>query len=324
MRTNVMNIELLMTGEDASYFMNYLWAAETAAIACVPWIGKNNSYEADRAAVNAMRSALNNAEIRGTIVIGEGELDEAPMLYIGEKVGAGHSRFDHEVDIAVDPLECTKLAASGKPNSISVIAVANRGCFLHAPDCYMEKIVVGPNGRGSISLDRSATENIKSYALYTKRKVEDITIAVLNRPRHHNLIKEIDDLGAKIRLFEDGDILEAIATCLKNGKVDMLMGIGGAPEGVIAAAAVKCLNGDMQARLIIDTPELLERTKSMGIEDINKIYTLNELAKGPVAFIATGVTDSFLLKGVINNTTHSIVLSNKFARYIETRHGEKA
>jgi fructose-1,6-bisphosphatase II len=316
-----MNMELLMTGEDASYLMNYLWAAEAAAVACVPWIGKNNPYEADKAAVDAMRSALNSAEIRGTIVIGEGEMDEAPMLYIGEQVGAGHPR-NHEADIAVDPLECTKLAANNKPNSISVIAVADKGCFLHAPDCYMEKIVVGPNGRGSISLDRSAAENIKSYALYTKRKVEDITIAVLNRPRHQNLIKEIDELGAKIHLFEDGDILEAIATCLKNGKVDMLMGIGGAPEGVIAAAAIKCLNGDMQARLVIDTPELLERTKSMGIEDSNKIYTLNELAKGHVAFIATGVTDSFLLKGVTNNTTHSIVLSNKFARYIETRHGQ--
>lgn len=317
-----MNMELLMIKEDSSYLMNYLWAAEAAAVACAPWIGKNNPYEADKAAVDAMRSALNSAEIRGTIVIGEGELDEAPMLYIGEQVGAGHPR-NYESDIAVDPLEGTKLTASGKPNAMSVIAVADKGCFLHAPDCYMEKIVVGPKGKGSISLDRSATENIKSYALYTKRKVEDVTIAVLNRPRHQNLIKEIDDLGAKIHLFEDGDILEAIATCLKNGKVDMLMGIGGAPEGVIAAAAIKCLNGDMQARLVIDTPELLERTKNMGIEDSNKIYTLNELAKGHVAFIATGVTDSFLLKGVANNTTHSIVLSNKFARYIETRHGEK-
>jgi fructose-1,6-bisphosphatase II len=316
-------MELLTTGEDASYLMNYLWAAEAAAVACAPWIGKNNPYEADKAAVDAMRSALNNAEIRGTIVIGEGELDEAPMLYIGEQVGAGHPR-NYESDIAVDPLEGTKLTASGKPNAMSVIGVADKGCFLHAPDCYMEKIVVGPKGRGSISLDRSATENIKSYALCTKRKVEDVTIAVLNRPRHQNLIKQIDDLGAKIHLFEDGDILEAIATCLKNGKVDMLMGIGGAPEGVIAAAAIKCLNGDMQARLVIDTPELLERTKNMGIEDSNKIYTLNELAKGNVAFIATGVTDSFLLKGVTNGTTHSIVLANKFARYIETRHGEKA
>lgn len=318
-----MEMDLLLTGEDASYLMNYLWAAEAAALACIPWIGKNNPYEADKAAVDAMRAVLNSAEILGTIVIGEGELDEAPMLYIGEKVGAGNPRFNHEADIAVDPLEGTKMTAKGKPNAMSVIAVADRGCFLHAPDCYMEKIVVGPKGRGAISLDRSATENIKSLALCTGRKVEDITVAVLNRPRHHNLIKEIGDLGAKIHLFEDGDVLEAIATCLENGKVDMLMGIGGAPEGVIAAAAVKCLRGDMQARLVIDTPELLERTKKMGIEDSNKIYILNELAQGHVAFIATGVTDSFLLKGVTDNTTHSIVLTTKFARFIETRHGKK-
>lgn len=318
-----MGMEFLVTIEDASYVMEYLSATEEAAFACAAWIGKNNPYEADRAAVDAMRSALNKMCITGTVVIGEGELDEAPMLYIGEKVGAGHPKFNYEVDIAVDPLECTKLAASNKPNSISVIAVADKGCFLHAPDCYMEKIVVGAIGKRAVDLDLSATDNIRALAKAKHCGVEDITVAVLNRPRHHNLIKEIVELGAKIHLFEDGDILEAIAACLKTSKVDMLVGIGGAPEGVIAAAAVKCLNGYMQGRLVIDTPELLERTKKMGIKDPKKVYTTNELAIGDVAFIATGVTDSFLLKGVNNGTTHSIVLTNKFARFIETKHGEK-
>jgi fructose-1,6-bisphosphatase II len=300
--------------------LDFLQATEEAALACAPWIGASNEHAADQAAVDAMRRVLNSLPIDGTVVIGEGEIDEAPMLYIGEKVGTGGTK----VDIAVDPLEGTKITAKGKMNAMSVLAVANDGCFLHAPDCYMEKIVTGPLGKGLIDLNLSATENIKKFAKTKYCSPKEITIALLNRPRHAKLMKEIDKLGAKIHLIDDGDILAGIATCLENNRVDMLMGIGGAPEGVLTAAAVKCMGGYMQARLVIDTPELLERTQKMGIQDSKKIYTLNELAAGDVAFFATGVTDGYFLKGTLNKNTHSVVMhSGGLVRFVSRSYGEK-
>lgn len=299
--------------------IGFLAATEGAALACVPWIGRLNEYEADKAAVDAMRKALNGLQIDGTIVIGEGEIDEAPMLYIGEKVGLGGSKYD----IAVDPLEGTKITAKGKTNAMSVLAVANEGCLLHAPDCYMEKIVVGPLAKGAIDLSLSATENLKNIAAAMKCQVSEITVAVLDRPRHADLIKEIIQAGAKINLIEDGDILGAISSCLSTSRVDVLMGSGGAPEGVLAAAAIKCFGGDMQAKLVVDTVELAERVKKMGIADSEKIYTLEELAKGDVVFFATGVTDGYFLKGVYKNKTHSAVLglNGKQIEFIETQYG---
>ena len=284
--------------------MSFLKATEEAALACAPWIGRLNEYEADRAAVDAMRSVLNSLPISGTIVIGEGEIDEAPMLFIGEAVGTGGTKYD----IAVDPLEGTKITAKGKTNAMSVMAVANPGCLLHAPDCYMEKIVVGPAGKGAIDLSLSVAENLQKISEAMQKPISEITVAVLERTRHVDLIKEIINTGAKINLIEDGDILGAISTCLDTSRVDVLMGSGGAPEGVLAAAAVKCFGGDMQSKLIIDTPELLKRVEQMGIVDPEKIYTIDEMAKGDVVFFATGVTDGYFLKGVNNKNTCSAVL----------------
>lgn len=297
--------------------LDFLRATEEAALACAPWIGRLNEYEADKAAVDAMRKVLNSLPISGTVVIGEGEIDEAPMLYIGEKVGLG----GHKYDIAVDPLEGTKITSKGKMNAMSVLALANDGCFLHAPDCYMEKIVAGAAGKGLIDLTQSPTTNIQKLANVKKCDIKNITVAVLDRPRHFDLIKEITELGAKIYLIDDGDILAAIAACLETSRIDMLMGIGGAPEGVVSAAAVKCMGGDMQAKLVVDTPELLERTQKMGIMDAKKIYTLEELARGEVFFFATGVTDGYFLKGTLNGCTQSVVMTNNLIRFIETKYG---
>lgn len=284
--------------------IEFLRATEEAAIACAPWIGRLNEYEADRAAVDAMRRVLNSLPIDGTIVIGEGEIDEAPMLFIGEKVGIGGPQYD----IAVDPLEGTKITAKGKTNAMSVMAVANSGCLLHAPDCYMEKIVVGPKAKGCINLAAPVAENLQKISESMQKPIHEITVAVLDRPRHVDLIKEILQTGAKINLIEDGDILGAISTCLETSRVDVLMGSGGAPEGVLAAAAVKCFGGDMQSKLIINTPELLSRIEQMGISDPEKIYTIDEMAKGKVVFFATGVTDGYFLKGVFDKNTYSAVL----------------
>lgn len=306
-----------------SFVFDFLRATELAAIEASKFIGRMNSEMADKVAVDAMRKALNDIKIDGKVVIGEGELDDAPMLFIGEKVGKGGIRIGRsKLDIAVDPVEGTKLVAKNKGNAFSVLAIANKGSLLHAPDCYMNKIVVGPDAKGAkINLNASVVENLSEIARAKKTGVSDLTICVLDRPRHTNLIEEIRKTGAKISLIDDGDILGAISTCLPNKKIDALMGIGGAPEGVVSAAAIKCYGGNMQAQLILDTPALKERAGKMKIKDFNKIYTLEEMAKGEVAFIATGITDGYFLKGVRGPVTHSIILTMNYKKYIETEHG---
>jgi fructose-1,6-bisphosphatase class II len=255
-----------------------------------------------------MRRAFNALAIDGTIVIGEGERDEAPMLYIGEKVGAGGPK----VDIALDPLEGTTICANGAPNALSVIAMAEHGNFLHSPDTYMDKIAVGPVGKGIVDLDKTPTQNLNALAEAKKCKVEDLTVIILYRPRHEALIKEVREAGARIRLIGDGDVSAAIATTKPETGIDLLMGIGGAPEGVLAAAALRCVGGDMQGRLKPRNDGEVERAKKMGIKDINKKFSIEELAAGDVMFAATGVTDGDYLQGVHffrgGATTQSVVM----------------
>jgi fructose-1,6-bisphosphatase class II len=269
-----------------------------------------------------MRRAFNALTIDGTIVIGEGERDEAPMLYIGEKVGAGGP----EVDIALDPLEGTTICANGAPNALAVIAMAEHGNFLHSPDTYMDKIAVGPAGKGIVDLDKTPKQNLEALAETKKCKVEDLTVIILYRPRHEALIKEVRQAGARIRLIGDGDVSAAIATTKPETGIDLLMGIGGAPEGVLAAAALRCVGGDMQGRLKPRNDEEIERAKKMGITDINKNFSIEELAAGDVMFAATGVTDGDYLQGVHffpgGATTQSVVMrsSTRTIRIINATH----
>jgi fructose-1,6-bisphosphatase II len=272
-----------------------------------------------------MRRAFNDLRINGTVVIGEGERDEAPMLYIGEKVGRGDAG-DPEVDIALDPLEGTTLCATGGPNALSVIAIAEKGNFLHAPDTYMKKIAVGPKARGSIDLRLSPTDNLRRVAKALGRQIEDLTVVVLNRPRHESLIKEIRDSGARIKLIGDGDVSAAIATCFEESGVDVLMGTGGAPEGVLAAAALRCVGGDFQGKLAPRNPDEVTRARKMGIADMDRVYGIEDLARGQVMFAASGVTTGDLLKGVRffagGAETHSVVMRSKTGtiRYLESHH----
>jgi fructose-1,6-bisphosphatase class II len=269
-----------------------------------------------------MRRAFNALTIDGTIVIGEGERDEAPMLYIGEKVGAGGP----EVDIALDPLEGTTICANGAPNALAVIAMAEHGNFLHSPDTYMDKIAVGPAGKGIVDLDKTPKQNLEALAETKKCKVEDLTVIILYRPRHEALIREVRQAGARIRLIGDGDVSAAIATTKPETGIDLLMGIGGAPEGVLAAAALRCVGGDMQGRLKPRNDEEIERAKKMGITDINKKFSIEELAAGDVMFAATGVTDGDYLQGVHffpgGATTQSVVMrsSTRTIRIINATH----
>ena len=298
---------------------------EAAALASARLMGRGDRHHADEVAVNAMRRAFNDLHIRGRVVIGEGERDEAPMLYIGEKVGRWHE-IDPEVDLALDPLEGTNLVATGAANAISVIAMANGGKFLHAPDTYMDKIAVGPAGKGAIDMNKPATWNLKSVADAKGVYVEDLTVVILDRPRHETLIREVREAGARIKLIGDGDVSAAIATCKEETGVDMLMGIGGAPEGVIAAAALRCVGGDMLGRLKPRNQEEIERCKRMGISDIDRVYKIDELAAGDVLFAATGVTSGDFLKGVRfmrgGATTQSVVMRSKTmtVRFIEAEH----
>ncbi|HEY6200516.1 MAG TPA: class II fructose-bisphosphatase, partial [Candidatus Binatia bacterium] len=281
---------------DRNLALEVVRVTEAAALASARWMGRGDEKAADQAAVDAMRHAFNGVAIDGTIVIGEGERDEAPMLYIGEKVGGG----DHapEVDIALDPLEGTTICANGGPNALSVIAMGDKGSFLHSPDTYMDKIAVGPVGKGVVDLDKSPTENLKALAEAKGARVEDITVIILYRPRHEALIKEVRQAGARIRLIGDGDVSAAIATTKAETGIDLLLGIGGAPEGVLAAAALRCVDGDMQGRLKFRNPQEIERAQAMGIKDIHKKFSLEELAGGDVMFAATGVTDGDYLDGV--------------------------
>lgn len=297
---------------------------EAAALSAAHWMGRGKEKDADHAAVEAMRKALNSVSIAGTVVIGEGERDEAPMLYIGEKVGCAP---EPEVDIALDPLEGTTIVAQGRNNALAVIAVAKKGCLLHAPDTYMEKIAVGPKAKGAISLTETPTKNLKNVARKLHCSVSDLTVIILDRPRHTELIKEVRKSGARIKLIQDGDVSAAIATAIENSGIDVLMGIGGAPEGVLAAAALQCMGGDFQGILRPRNQQEVERAQKMGIKDINKIFKINELAWGEdIMFAATGVTDGDLLKGVRffkgGAFTHSVVMRYKSGtiRFITANH----
>lgn len=310
---------------DRNLAMEAVRVTEMAAIASARLMGRGHKNESDQAAVDAMRRAFDALQIQGTVVIGEGERDEAPMLYIGEKVGRRNPE-DPEVDIALDPLEGTNLCAYGRPGSISVVAMAGKGKLLNAPDTYMEKIAVGPRARGAIDLRRSPTENLHSIAEKMKVYVSDLTVVILDRERHADLIKEVRAAGARIRLIDDGDVAGGIATCFEDTGVDVLMGIGGAPEGVITAAAIRSTGGDMQGRLVPRNNDEIARAKRMGITDISKIYTAEELAGGEVMFAASGVTTGDFLRGVrffgSGCETHSVVMRSKTGtvRFIQSRH----
>ena len=312
--------------------LEFLRVVEKAAIASARTMGQGDRKLADHVATEAMRETMDTVPMSGTIVIGEGERDEAPMLYIGEKVGA---KFPDgmevpEVDIAVDPLEGTNLCATGAPGSITVLAASERGGLLNAPDCYMEKIVVGPSCKNAVDLDAPVAENLKNIAKRLERDVEDLVVMVLDRPRHEKLISDIREAGARIRLIGDGDLSAGIAAAVIGTGVHAVMGSGGAPEGVITAAAIRCLNGYMQGRLIINKPELEERIARMGIKDKKKVYTAEELAPGKqMIFAATGVTEGALMRGVRffgeGTRTSSVImtLNTGKVRFIESIHLEK-
>lgn len=269
---------------------------EKASIACYDWIGKGDNKSADHEAVVSMRSNLNKMDIDGTIVIGEGERDEAPMLYIGEKVGKGNLK----VDIALDPLEGTTICANAGESSLAVIAFAENGGFLHAPDVYMEKIAVGAGlPKDIIDLDNSPKTNIQNIAKAKKCEIDELTIMILDRPRHEELIAKVREAGARVRLIGDGDVAGVIACTSGHTKIDAYMGIGGAPEGVLAAAALKVIGGQMMGRLVFhNNTKQIERAKKMGIKDINKKYLVKDMARGDVIFACAGVTDGYMLKGV--------------------------
>src|SRR3989449_5308565 len=310
----------------------FLRVVETAAIASARTMGKGERHFSDQVATEAMRKTMDAIPMRGTIVIGEGERDQAPMLYIGEKVGAEFPDGTDvpEVDIAVDPLEGTNLCATGAPGAITVLAASERGGLLFAPDCYMEKIVVGPSCKNAIELDAPVADNLKNIAKRLDRDVEDLVVVVLDRPRHEKLISDIRAAGARIKLISDGDLSAGIAAAVIGTRVHAVIGSGRAPEGVITAAAIRCLNGYMLGRLVINKPELEERIARMGIKDKNKIYTAEDLAPGKqMIFAATGVTDGSLMRGVRffgeGTRTSSVIMTLRTAkvRFIDSIHLEK-
>src|SRR5215831_1265829 len=319
---------------DSDLSLHFLRVVEQAAIACAHTMGQGDRHRSDQVAVEAMRRVMDNVPIDGTIVIGEGERDEAPMLYIGEHVGMAHALDGHgwpsgfpQVDIAVDPLEGTNLCATGAPNAIAVLAASNKGGLLHAPDLYMEKLVVGPSSKNAVSLDASVSDNLKAIAKCLGRKVEDLVVVVLDRPRHEKLIADIRATGARIRLIGDGDLSAGIAAAVAGSGVHAVMGTGGAPEGVLCAAAMRCLNGEILARLVVTKPEHEERCHAMGIRDIKRIYTSEDLAPGKkIIFAATGVTDGTLMKGVRffgdGTRTSSVIMQNNphRIRFIDSIH----
>jgi fructose-1,6-bisphosphatase II len=309
--------------------LEFVRVVEEAAVASAHTMGLGDRHKADKVATEAMRKCMDTVPMRGTIVIGEGERDEAPMLYIGEQVGAGwhDGAAFPQVDIAVDPLEGTNLCATGSPGAITVLAASERGGLLNAPDCYMDKLVVGPSCKGAVDIDAPVSDNLKSIAKRLDREVKDLVVVVLDRPRHQKLIDDIRKAGARIQLITDGDLSAGIAAAVVGTGVHAVMGTGGAPEGVITAAAMRCLNGEMIARLIIDTPELEERIEKMGIKDKKKIYTAKDLAPGNhLVFAATGVTDGALMKGVRffgeGTRTSSIVMTrhSRKVRFVDSIH----
>jgi fructose-1,6-bisphosphatase class II len=296
---------------DRNLALEAVRVTEAAALNCARLTGRGDEKAADQAAVDAMRKAFDGLGIDGTIVIGEGERDEAPMLYIGEKVGSGGPK----VDIALDPLEGTTICATGGPNALAVLAMGDGGNLLHCPDTYMQKIACGPVGKGVVDIDKTPTENLHALAEAKKCKVEDLTVIILSRPRHDAIIQEVRKAGARIRLIGDGDVAAAIATTKAETGIDLLLGIGGAPEGVLAAAALRCVGGEFQGRLAPRNNEEIERAKKMGVSDIRKKFSITELAAGDVMFAATGVTDGDYLRGVHffpgGATTQSVVMRSK-------------
>jgi len=311
--------------------LEFLRVVENAAIASAHTMGQGERKLADEKATTAMRKTMDTVPMRGTIVIGEGERDEAPMLYIGERVGASFPDGTQvpEIDIAVDPLEGTNLCATGSPGAITVLAASERGGLLNAPDCYMEKIVVGPSCHGAVDLDASVRDNLKNIARRLGRDIDDLVVVVLDRPRHEKLIGEIRKAGARIKLIGDGDLSAGIAAAVIGTGVHVVMGSGGAPEGVLTAAAMRCLNGYMLGRLVVDKPELEERIHRMGIKDKNRVYKAEDLAPGKqIIFAATGVTDGALMRGVRffgeGTRTSSVIMTKGTGkvRFIDSIHLE--
>ena len=305
--------------------LEVLRVVENAAIASARTMGMGDVKRADHAAVEAMRRCMDTIPMDGTIVIGEGERDQAPMLYIGEKVGALNSAAEIVVDIAVDPLEGTNLCATGAGGAITVLAASEKGGLLHAPDCYMEKIIIGPAAKGAVELDAPVKQNLKAIARRLQRGVDDLVVVVLDRPRHQKLISEIREAGARIRLISDGDLSAGIAAAVAGTGVHLVMGSGGAPEGVLTAAALRCLNGEILARLVVNDDAQKERMQQMGIRDVTKVYNTAELAPGHrLVFAACGVTDGNLLRGVRFTgdgvLTQSVVMTSSTpkVRFIET------
>lgn len=308
---------------ERSLSMELVRVTEAAALASARWMGRGRKEEADEAATTAMRDVFDTIPMKGTVVIGEGEMDEAPMLYIGEKLGTG---YGPRVDVAVDPLEGTNILASGGWNALAVVAIADHGNLLHAPDMYMEKIAVGPESVGVIDINASVLDNLKAVAKAKNKDISDIVATVMERPRHEHIITQLREAGARIKLINDGDVAGAINTAFGQTGVDILFGTGGAPEGVLAAVALKCLGGEIQGRLVPQSDAEVERCVKMGLE-VNKVLRMEDLVKGDDAiFAATGVTDGELLRGVqftgSHGSTHSLVMRAKSGtvRFIDGRH----
>jgi fructose-1,6-bisphosphatase II / sedoheptulose-1,7-bisphosphatase len=321
-----MSTQVDLSNMDRNLALEAVRVTEAAALSASLLMGRGDEKLADQAAVDAMRQALNTLYIDGTVVIGEGERDEAPMLYIGEKVGAGIGHGP-KVDIALDPLEGTTICATGGPNSLAVIAMAEEGGFLNAPDVYMDKIAVGAGLPDNIvDLDETPANNLKALAKAKGAEVEELLVCILNRPRHAELIARVREAGARIMLINDGDVSGVIATSQAGTGVDMYVGSGGAPEGVLAAAALRCIGGQFQGRLLFRNDDEKARAAKWGVTDLNKKYSLTELARGNVMFAATGVTDGAMLKGVRRFPggayTHSVIMRSKSGtvRYIEAHH----
>ena len=308
---------------DRNLALELVRVSEAGALAASRWMGRGQKNEADGAAVEAMRRAFDSVAIDGTVVIGEGEMDEAPMLYIGEKVGAGGPAMD----IAVDPLEGTSIIAKGGPNALAVVALAERGNFLHAPDVYMDKIAVGGGlPQGVVDLDASVATNLRELARAKQRNIGDLVVCMLERDRHAEKLAQCREAGARIMLLGDGDVAGVMAAAMMDGGVDIYMGSGGAPEGVLAAAALRCIGGQMQGRLLFENDEQRARAAGMGVTDPSRKYSVMEMARGDVMFAATGVTSGAILRGVrrfgAGAVTHSIVMRSKSGtvRYIEAHH----
>ena len=306
-------------------FLEFVRVVENAAIAAARTMGQGDRKYSDQVAVEAMRKDMETVDIDGTIVIGEGERDEAPMLFIGEKVGKG----GFAVDIAVDPLEGTNLCATGASNSIAVLAASEKGGLLNAPDIYMDKLVVGPSSRGKTDINAPVEQNLKAIAKALDREVNDLVVIVLDRPRHERLIAEIRKTGARIRLIGDGDLSAGISAAVVGTGVHAVMGTGGAPEGVLTAAAMRCLNGEIQAKLVMTKESDRERLKKMGINDLDRVYRTEDLAPGKsIIFAAAGVTDGALLRGVRffgeGTRTHTLVMTTipHRVRFIDTIHAK--